>query len=158
MLQNKNRTGKLKVVATSAFLVGAMLFIQCAKESAPVKSVSTVVPERDANGVYTIADKMPEFNGDLMQYLGGNIKYPKEAQDKKIEGRVVIKFVVDEQGKVTNAQVVRSVDPLLDNAALLVVNNMPTWRPGEKAGKTVKVYYTIPISFKLGKDNTSDKG
>lgn len=105
------------------------------------------------NQVYESVDKMPEFyNGGidgLMGYLSENIKYPTIAQEKGIQGRVVVQFIVNKDGSIENAQVLKSVDPHLDREALRVVKSMPKWKPGEKEGKAVRVKYILPINFKL---------
>ena len=106
----------------------------------------------DENGVYMVCDEMPNFPGGMrecMNYLSKSIKYPAEAIDKKIQGRVIVQFVVKEDGSISEAKVVRGIDPLLDKEALRVTNSMPKWNPGKQDGKAVSVKYTIPISFKL---------
>jgi TonB family protein len=151
MLQkNKSHAGKMKVITLSLLMVTGMIFVQCSKDTAP-QTATISLPEqtKDKNGVYNMVDKMPEFNGDLMKYMVNNIKYPESAKTKKIEGRVVVKFVVDEKGNVAKAEVLKSPDQTLSDAALAVVNTMPKWIPGENKGKKVKVYFTLPISYRL---------
>ena len=95
---------------------------------------------------------MPQFPGGqaaLMEYLTKNVKYPEEAHKKGVQGRVIATFVVEEDGSITNANIAKSVDPLLDAEALRVVNAMPNWTPGMQRGKAVRVKYTIPINFML---------
>ncbi len=95
---------------------------------------------------------MPEFPGgvdSLLRYISTNLIYPKEALKKKIEGRVIIRFVVTKEGKVTDVSAVKKVHPLLDQSAIDVVKAMPQWTPGEENGKKVNVYFTLPISFRL---------
>lgn len=92
---------------------------------------------------------MPEPRVNINDFLAKNLSYPKDAQKRKIEGRVVIKFVVAEDGTVTNAVVERSVDPELDAVALETILKMPKWSPGRKNGKPVSVYYRIPVTFRL---------
>ena len=99
--------------------------------------------------VYDTCEQMPSFNGKLSEWLGNNIKYPEEAAKKKIEGRVIVQFVVDKKGKTCKPKVVRSIHPALDAEAIRVINAMPNWKPGTIKGKPVSVKYTIPISFKL---------
>lgn len=99
--------------------------------------------------VYDACEQMPSFNGKLSEWLGDNIKYPEEAAKKKIEGRVIVQFVVDKKGKACKPKVVRSIHPALDAEAIRVINAMPNWKPGTIKGKPVSVKYTIPISFKL---------
>jgi len=107
------------------------------------------------NQAYTIVEQMPEFPGGeeaLRNFMAANVKYPAIAQEKGIEGKVFIKFVVTKTGKVTNAKVVRSIDPLLNTEAIRVVELLPTWKPGMQNGKNVDVEYTIPVNFKLEKE------
>jgi protein TonB len=95
---------------------------------------------------------MPRFPGGdaaLMQFLSKNIKYPKEAENAKQEGRVIANFVVEEDGSVSNVKVVHGVAPLLDAEALRVLGLMPRWEPGQQNGKPVRVKYTVPITFRL---------
>lgn len=104
------------------------------------------------DGVYLIVEVMPEYPGGdeaLKKDLIGAIKYPEEAKKAGIQGKVYVTFVVDEQGKVTNAKIARSVDPALDKESLRVVNGLKTWAPGKEKGKAVKVSYTLPINYAL---------
>ena len=98
-------------------------------------------------------EKMPEFpNGGmmgLMQFLSKNIKYPPIAQENGTQGRVIVQFVVNKDGSIVDAKVIRSVDPYLDKEALRVINAMPKWNPGEQRGKPVRVKYTVPVTFRL---------
>ena len=111
--------------------------------------------------MYDVVEVMPQFpggNAEMMKFLKENIRYPKEAHEKNIQGRVIVRFIVNEDGQVSDAKVARSVDPLLDAEALRVVNSMPKWTPGKqdgKDGKAVKVQYHLPLSFQL---NGSSKG
>ena len=95
---------------------------------------------------------MPEFPGginDLVQYLGKNVKYPKKSQRKGIEGRVLVSFVVEKDGSVSNVRVIESVNDQLDTEAVRVVKKMPKWEPGMEDGKTVRVSFNLPIKFRL---------
>ena len=101
---------------------------------------------------FDVAEQMPEYSGgmqELMTFLQENIKYPKSAQERKIEGRVIVQFVVEKDGTPTEFKVVRSIDPALDEEALRVLKAMPKWKPGMQKGQPVRVKYTIPVSFKL---------
>jgi len=102
--------------------------------------------------VYNFVDQMPQFPGgesELLKYIGTNLKYPKIAQDKGIQGKVILRFVVNNTGKVEKAEIVRRLDPLCDKEALRVVNSMPRFIPAKVKGKNVAVNYTLPITFKL---------
>ncbi|MBA3827455.1 MAG: TonB family protein [Taibaiella sp.] len=99
--------------------------------------------------VFTYVEQMPSPPYDLNNYLSKTIKYPEEAQKSAIDGRVIIKFVVNEDGSISNAEVIRTLDPYCDKEAIRVINNMPIWKPGKQNGKAVKVYFTLPITFRL---------
>lgn len=102
--------------------------------------------------LFQAVDEMPEYPGgqdSLLSFISKNVKYPVAAQEKEVEGKVYIGFVVDETGTVTNAKVLRGVDPDLDKEALRVINLLEKWTPGKEKGKAVKVEYTFPISFAL---------
>ena len=95
---------------------------------------------------------MPQFPGGstaLMQWINKNINYPKDAAEKGIQGRVVVEFVVEKDGSITEVNVIRAVNPSLDKEAQRVVKSMPNWIPGKQNGKPVRVKYTIPITFRL---------
>lgn len=106
--------------------------------------------------VFNVVEDMPQFPGGatkLFEYLAQNINYPTEAEKANIQGRVIVTFVVEKDGSISNAEVVKSVAPSLDAEALRVINAMPNWIPGKQNGKEVRVKYTVPISFHLqGKD------
>ena len=102
--------------------------------------------------VFDVVEKMPEFPGgpqELFGFLAKTIKYPAEAEKAGTQGRVIATFVVRKDGSISDAHVVKSVDPLLDAEALRVINAMPAWTPGSQSGKPVNVKYTIPITFRL---------
>ena len=102
--------------------------------------------------IFDQAETMPEFPGGvgkLMEYVAKNVRYPKEAEDKCLQGRVIATFIVEKDGSITSAKIVRSIDPALDAEALRVINGMPNWKPGTQKGEPVRVKYTIPISFRL---------
>ncbi len=101
---------------------------------------------------FTVVDEMPQFPGgdkELMKFIGENLKYPINAVEKKIEGRVVARFVVSSTGQISSVTVIRSLDPDCDNEAVRVLKSMPKWQPGKQDGIAVPVYYTIPILFRL---------
>ncbi len=101
------------------------------------------------DSIYSHVEVMPKPDYDLKQYLDLNIHYPEAARTHDIEGRVLIKFVVYESGRIGNCKVVTGIGSGCDEEALRVVKSMPPWDPGEKDGRTVKVYFTLPIVFKL---------
>lgn len=102
--------------------------------------------------VYDDVDEMPSFSGGnygLMTFLAQNMVYPVTAQENGVQGRVIISFVVETDGSITDVKVARSVDPSLDREAMRVVKAMPKWTPGKKDGKPVRVKYTTPVVFRL---------
>lgn len=101
---------------------------------------------------FNVIEEPAEFPGGdraLLNYLNSHVVYPIIAQENGIQGKVYLKFVIDEQGNVTNAQIARGVDPSLDAEALRVINSLPRFKPGRQRGKAVKVYYSSVINFKL---------
>ena len=110
--------------------------------------------------VYDIVEQMPSFPGgpaELMKWLSSHIQYPAIAIDICIQGTVIVAFIVEPDGSVSNAKLVRSVDPCIDQEALRVVRQMPKWNPGKRAGIPVRVRYCLPIKFKLGESKPSEK-
>lgn len=104
------------------------------------------------DSIYKDVEQMPSFPGGewaLMHYLASNTEYPVTAMDNGIGGHVVVSFVVERDGSITNVQVVRSVEQSLDREALRVVRSMPKWIPGKQNGQAVRVKFTIPVSFRL---------
>ena len=105
-----------------------------------------------ANKVFDVVEQMPSFPGGndaLMKFLQENVKYPVVAQENGVQGRVVVSFVVEKDGSITDVKVVRSVDPSLDKEATRVVKSMPRWIPGKQNGAAVRVKYNVPVSFRL---------
>jgi len=116
-----------------------------------VNAQKTVVSEKDQK-VYEEVEEMPEFPGGmeaLMKYLSTNIKYPKDAVKQKIEGRVMVTFIVDTDGSISDVKTVKTVYPSIDKESVRVVKKMPKWKPGKKDGRPVRVQYALPIVFRL---------
>lgn len=114
--------------------------------------VQVVEAEPEEQTIFEVVENMPDFPGGqaaLMQYLAKNIKYPTIAQENGTQGRVIVQFVVNKDGSIVDANVVRSVDPYLDKEALRVINTMPKWKPGMQRGKPVRVKFTVPVMFRL---------
>ena len=108
--------------------------------------------ENNSGETFNVVEKMPQYPGgekELMNFIGRNIRYHIIAQENGIQGRVIVRFVVSSTGKVSDVQVLRSLDPSCDKEAVRVVKMLPEWIPGEQNGEKVAVYYTLPISFKL---------
>lgn len=106
-------------------------------------------PKKSPKKVYEYIENMPTFNGNLNQWLLQNMKYPVEAINKKEQGKVIVQFIVSENGEVSEPKIIRSVSPALDKEACRIVLAMPKWNPGKLKGKPVAVRYMLPISFRL---------
>ena len=165
IMMNKKRThtaGRIKyalfVPLAAALLIASN--ISCIS-SEKQEEISEKQESRAAEGeVFQVVEEMPEFPGGMaecMKWLGQNIKYPAEAKEKGVQGRVIVQMVVEKDGTITNAKVVRGVDPLLDAEALRVVNQSPKWKPGMQKGEAVRVKYTLPIMFRLSNDSSDSK-
>jgi TonB family protein len=114
------------------------------------ESPASVKAQEDV--VYIVVENMPEFPGGndaLFKFLAENIKYPVTAQTAGIQGRVICQFVVEHDGTISEAEIVRSIDESLDNEAIRIIKAMPAWTPGKQRGETVRVKYTLPINFRL---------
>lgn len=109
-------------------------------------------PQESQENVYDVVEVMPSFPGGqsaLMQYLDNNIQYPVEALENGVQGRVIISFVVEDDGSISHVKVAISADPALDREAMRVVKSMPKWIPGKQNGKCVRVRYSVPVVFRL---------
>jgi TonB family protein len=118
--------------------------------SQPVQMQMTI--ENTGGEVFNIVEEMPEYPGgmdELMKFIQRNIRYPKEAQEQGKQGRVIVQFVVEKDGSITDVNIVRSADPQFDAEALRIVNMMPKWTPGKQRGKEVRVRFTLPVTFRL---------
>ncbi|MDO5571899.1 MAG: TonB family protein [Bacteroidales bacterium] len=108
--------------------------------------------------VFTVVEQIPEFvggTGKLLEYMNNNVKYPELALKNGIQGRVMVSFVVNKDGSISDVEVVRGVDPLLDEAAVKAIQGMPKWIPGKQKGQTVRVKYTVPVNFGLQKQSNT---
>lgn len=116
--------------------------------------------ETQSNVVYETVDENPKFPGGspvLQAFLIKNLKYPEEARKKEIEGKVLVSFVIAKDGSIEEIKSLNQVHPLLDSEAIRVVKLLPNWEPGKKDGKVVRVRFTLPINFKLPKDDIKKK-
>ncbi|MDO4461158.1 MAG: M56 family metallopeptidase [Bacteroidia bacterium] len=115
--------------------------------------------EFDEDQVFMMVDQMPQYPGGDMElriFLAQNTKYPKEAIEKGIQGRVFVSFIVNKEGYVKNVRLARGIDPSLDNEALRVIRSLPRWEPGRQRGEAVAVSYTVPINFALPKEEKQE--
>ena len=129
-------------------------FVSEIGQGEPIDFSSTVFerPTEPDSEPMVIAQQMPEFPGGmsaLMSFIGKTINYPTLARETGTQGRVTVRFIVNADGSISDATVVRPIDELLDKEAIRVVMNMPKWRPGFQNGKPVRVIYHIPINFVL---------
>lgn len=118
----------------------------------PVPMPNPYLDPADEEKVFGVVEQMPSFRGGqqkLMEYLAENTRYPKELAEACIQGRVIVTFVVEKDGSISNVKVAKSLDPLLDKEAVRVVSSMPKWLPGKQNGVTYRVKYTLPVTFRL---------
>ena len=116
-------------------------------EAAPV-----AVDEDDNPLNFQVIERLPEFPGgmvEFMKWLTKNLSYPVIAQQQKIQGKVLVSFIINKDGTISSPKVVKSVSPELDREALRVIRIMPKWKPGEDHGKPCRTYFCIPVVFKL---------
>ncbi len=149
LLNNMNATARILLeklpvaVALASPEVGEAIVVA----NEPVADLS-----QQGDPVLEVVDVMPAFPGgeqELFKFLSTNVKYPTEAQQKGIQGRVILSYVVEKDGSLTQIKVVRGVDPLLDAESVRVISIMPKWVPGKDKGKVVRVKYTLPVVFRL---------
>ncbi len=166
---NRKRTRNIMISKYLMFIpVTALLifFSNCSEKPEKIESATeitekatpieqkTVVdePKSSEEEVFTVVEDMPEYPGgmkELMKFLSGNIKYPAECQKNNEQGRVVVQFVVNKDGSIQDAKIMRGVSKLLDEEALRVVKAMPKWKPGMQKGVVVRTKYTIPVMFRI---------
>ena len=124
------------------------------------KAVESSDPKKVFIGkVYDLVDEMPSFPGgleELYKWIDNNVQYPAVARENGI-GRVIVKFIVEKDGSLSDSTVIRSVHPIVDREALRLVGQMPKWNPGKRAGIPVRVRCCLPIKFKQGESKPSEK-
>ena len=152
-LEKRQRLGKAAVVA--GLSVGLLASSQVALAQTPDSlRMDTIEEAEEKEEIFGIVENMPMFRGGerkLMEFIGNNVVYPKEAIDAGIEGRVFVEFYIEKDGTVSNAIVLQGIGYGCDEEALRVIGLMPKWYPGKQRGKAVRVRYTLPIIFKLSK-------
>jgi len=124
------------------------------------KAAESSAPKKVFTGkVYDIVEQMPSFPGgleELYKWIDSNVQYPAVARENGI-GRVIVKFIVEKDGSLSDSTVIHSVHPMVDREALRLVGQMPKWNPGKRAGIPVRVRYCLPIKFKLGESKPNQK-
>ncbi|MEZ4739680.1 MAG: energy transducer TonB [Flavobacteriales bacterium] len=144
----------MKLHTTLIFLAVLGLSPLFAQEEIMITSEPIAIPERaqDPNEPLAIAEVMPSFPGGqeaMYAYIGREMKYPDLAVDNGIQGVVFVTFVVERDGSISNAKVLRGIGGGCDQEAVRVVQGMPTWTPGTQDGKPVRVQFNLPFRFKL---------
>jgi protein TonB len=123
------------------------------EEVSVVEEVQEEVKEEEApTEVFVVVEEMPAFPGGdkaMMEFIYANIQYPELAKENNIQGKVTLRFCVTYKGGVDQVQVIRGVDPVLDNEAVRVIKMLPAWKPGKQGGKPVNVWYSVPVTFQL---------
>lgn len=117
----------------------------------------TAAKDNTEEQVFTVVEEMPEYPGgmsEFMKFIAQNIKYPADALQGKVEGRVIARFVVCKDGSISDIEIMRSVSPSLDAEAVRVLKLMPKWKPGRQRGRAVPVKFTVPVTFRLEKPKT----
>ena len=133
--------------AKATLVMGCMLGLGWLVTPVMARDMGVRLMDEDTT-IMVVAEVQPEFNGNLNQWIGENVQYPEEAYANQIDGRVFVTFVIEKDGSVTHARVVRSAHPLLDAEALRVIAGMPKWKPAMSEGKAVRFEKTLPITFK----------
>lgn len=145
---NKNKHIQISTVTnTDGVLKGGV-------DPADVLIDNRAVIEAPVETVLDVVEFMPQYPGgdkEMMRFLSTSIKYPTLAAENGIEGKVIVRFVVGKDGGISDVKVLRTVDPSLDKEAMRVVKAMPRWIAGKQNGRSVAVYYTLPVTFKLQK-------
>lgn len=168
MMMNKNKSSTLKL-AKYLFML-PLFFILIAANSAfagedeQSKQEPPPVENEELEEIFVVVEQQPEFPGgieEMMKFLSDSIVYPPEAKEKGIQGRVICNFVVMNDGRIADVQIVRGVDPMIDDEAVRVIESMPDWKPGMQRGQSVNVRFTLPVEFRLNvpsypEDDTSE--
>lgn len=160
--QPKSVTEKIKAVESETDNAGNMssatsdLLIGEGEGQAADATVTQAVPQipvaASDSAVLTTVEKLPEFPGgvvEFMKWLTANLKYPELAQKNKIQGKVVVSFIVNKDGSISSPKIQKSVDPILDDEALRVIRRMPRWKPGIMDAKPCRTMFAIPVVFKI---------
>ena len=150
-LEKRQRMGKAAVIA--GLSVGLLASSQMALAQTPDSlRIDTIEKAEEKEEIFGIVETMPMFRGGerkLMEFIGNNVVYPKEAIEAGIEGKVFVEFYIEKDGTVSDAKVLRGIGYGCDEEALRVIGLMPKWFPGKQRGHAVRMRYTLPINFKL---------
>lgn len=151
MLRPDNSTDvqRLKTAKKMKKLILMLLMAECCLMTAHAQK--TVVSQTNQK-VFDTVEQMPEYPGGMqamIAFLQTNMKYPEDAAKQKVEGRVMVQFIVETDGSISDVHVAKQVFPSLDAEAIRVVQAMPKWRPGKEKGNVVRVKYNLPIVFRM---------
>ena len=127
-------------------LAGLMMIVM--SSTAMAQDVDGII-DVESEKIFEVVEKQPTFKGNVNLWLAQNMRYPKEAVKNNIEGKVIVSFVIEKDGSVSNVKALRSPHSSLTDEAIRVIKAMPNWNPGTMSGKPVRVKYTLPLSFKL---------
>lgn len=122
------------------------------KDANVVEALPQITATPQDTAVLKTVEQLPEFPGGIvmfMKWLTRNLKYPPQAQQQKIQGKVVVSFIINKDGSIASPTIVHSADPLLDREALRVIKMMPRWKPGVQDGKPCRTMFAIPVNFVL---------
>ncbi|MBO5057894.1 MAG: energy transducer TonB [Prevotella sp.] len=125
---------------------------ETAQETAPETAVSPIAVDKDNPLNFHVMEELPQFPGgavEMMKWLTKNLKYPEGAQRRKKQGRVVVQFDINTNGKVSDIKIIKSIDPQLDREALRVIRMMPDWKPGMQNDKPCRTRVVVPVWFRL---------
>ena len=159
MMQTESQANNTAIVESSSIVADTPQ--TSSEQSATTEKNDTTAKDKSVSGEVNVSKvQMPTFPGGqkaMMQYLAENVKYPASAREKKLTGRVIVQFVVEKDGSITETKVMKSVAPELDAEALRIVNSMPKWTPGMQDGKIVRVKFFIPVIFSDGESHKTEK-
>lgn len=165
-LTNPNHSATTKVIRTSEKTAADSTDRNRVQEfdvvSYPISEETALKRKARYKGrkTFDIVEQMPEFPGgrdSLMSYLSKNVQYPAIAEEKGIQGRVVVSMIVGFDGSISNVFAIVPVDPVLDKEAVRVISSMPKWIPGKQNGQCVNVRYNLPITFRLSEETQQEK-
>ena len=141
---------KLKFLAKlQTGLVSLFLIFSTHTAISQIQNKQNVQDSTEDNQVHFLVQEMPVFPGNLNTWIYNNIRYPEAAKEKKLEGKVYVRFIIEKDGSISNVKIIRGVSPELDNEAKTVIASMPKWEPGKQNGSPVRVSYTVPVYFAL---------
>lgn len=157
-MMNKKRTNQLAYGKYLFFMIFPMLLLTANSQSTMAnepnlhKDIISTEINQNKDKAYQEVEIMPEYPGKeqgMMKFISENLKYPTNAQAENIQGRVVVKFIINKEGKVINPEIIKGLSPECDEEVLKIIKLMPNWTPGMQDGKNVDVYFNLPIVFRL---------